>query len=123
MIDGDFTRVARAFKGVGAFPAEAGTDEEVGARLQIAFGPLLDAGISDVSLGDLFKSTVQMMEQMGAASPQELMLVTKQLLYFERYARVHAPNWALARDVFLVKNIFPEEAAKKAADLGIDFPD
>jgi predicted unusual protein kinase regulating ubiquinone biosynthesis (AarF/ABC1/UbiB family) len=123
MIDGDFTRVARAFKRVGAFPQDAGTDEEVGMRLQMAFGPLLDAGISDVSLGALFKSTVQMMEQMGAASPQELMLVTKQLLYFERYAKVHAPNWALARDVFLVKNIFPEEAAKKAADLGIDFPD
>jgi predicted unusual protein kinase regulating ubiquinone biosynthesis (AarF/ABC1/UbiB family) len=123
MIDGDFTRVARAFKRVGAFPEDAGTDEEVGARLQMAFGPLLDAGISDVSLGDMFKSTVQMMDQMGASSPQELMLVTKQLLYFERYAKVHAPKWALARDLFLVKNIFPDAAAEKAASLGVTFPD
>ena len=38
MIDGDFTRIARAFKRVGAFTDEAGTDEEVGARLQMAFG-------------------------------------------------------------------------------------
>ena len=43
--------------------------------------------------------TLKMMEQFGVPSPQELMLVTKQLLYFERYARVHAPNWALARDL------------------------
>jgi hypothetical protein len=50
-------------------------------------------------------------------------LVTKQLLYFERYAKVLAPNWALARDLFLVKNIFPAEAAAKAAELGISFPD
>jgi len=123
MIDGDFSRIARAFKRVRAFPEDIGTDEEVGVRMQMAFGPMLDVGISSVSLGDVFKSIVQMMEQYGVPSPQELMLVTKQLLYFERYAKVHAPNWALARDVFLVKNIFPEEAAKKAADLGLDFPD
>jgi predicted unusual protein kinase regulating ubiquinone biosynthesis (AarF/ABC1/UbiB family) len=123
MIDGDFARVARAFKRVGAFPEDIGTDQEVGGRIQMAFGPLLDVGISGVSLGDLFKSTVQMMNGFGVPSPQEMMLITKQLLYFERYARVHAPDWALARDLYLVKNIFPEDAAKKAADLGVAFPD
>jgi predicted unusual protein kinase regulating ubiquinone biosynthesis (AarF/ABC1/UbiB family) len=123
MIDGDFTRVARAFKRVGAFPEEAGTDDEVGARMQMAFGPMLDVGIGQVSLGEVFKSIIQMMEQMAGTSPRELVLVTKQLLYFERYAKVLAPNWALARDLFLVKNIFPTEAAAKAAELGISFPD
>ena len=123
MIDGDFTRVARAFKRVGAFPDDIGSDEEVGARIQMAFGPMLDVGISGVSLGEIFKSSVQMMNQFGATSPQEMMLITKQLLYFERYARVHAPNWALARDLFLVKNIFPDDAAAKAAELGLEFPD
>jgi predicted unusual protein kinase regulating ubiquinone biosynthesis (AarF/ABC1/UbiB family) len=103
MIDGDFARVARAFKRVGAFPEDVGSDEDVGTRMQMAF--------------------VQMMESFGVPSPQELMLVTKQLLYFERYARVHAPNWALARDLYLVKNIFPDEAASKAAELGVVFPD
>jgi len=63
------------------------------------------------------------MNGFGVPSPQEMMLITKQLLYFERYARVHAPDWALARALYLVKNIFPEEAAKKAADLGVAFPD
>ena len=123
MIDGDFSRVARAFKRVGAFPEDIGTDEEVGVRMQLAFGPMLDVGISAVSLGDVFKSIVLMMESFGVPSPQELMLITKQLLYFERYARVHAPNWALARDLFLVKNIFPDAAAKKAAELGVVFPE
>ena len=50
MIDGDFTRIARAFKRVGAFPEEAGTDEEVGVRLQMVFGPMLDLGVAEVSL-------------------------------------------------------------------------
>jgi predicted unusual protein kinase regulating ubiquinone biosynthesis (AarF/ABC1/UbiB family)/CBS domain-containing protein len=123
MIDGDFTRIARAFKRVGAFPDDVGSDEEVGIRMQMAFGPMLDVGLSQVSLGDVFKSIVQMMDGLDVHSPQELVLVTKQLLYFERYAKVHAPHWAMARDVFLVKNIFPEAAAAKAAELGITFPD
>jgi predicted unusual protein kinase regulating ubiquinone biosynthesis (AarF/ABC1/UbiB family) len=123
MIDGDFTRIARAFKRVGAFPEDAGTDEEVGARLQMAFGPMLDLGVASVSLAEVFKGIVQMMDGLGVESPQELVLVTKQLLYFERYAKELAPDWALARDVFLVKNIFPEEAAARAAQDGIALPD
>lgn len=122
MIDGDFTRIARAFKRVGAFPEDAGTDEEVGARLQMAFGPMLDMGLASVSLAEVFKAIVAMMSGLGVESPQELVLVTKQLLYFERYARELAPQWAMARDVYLVKNIFPEEAAAKAAEQGIIFP-
>jgi predicted unusual protein kinase regulating ubiquinone biosynthesis (AarF/ABC1/UbiB family) len=123
MIDGDFTRIARAFKRVGAFTDEAGTDEEVGARLAMAFGPMLDVGLAQVSLSEVFKGIVQMMDAMGAESPQELVLVTKQLLYFERYAKALAPDWALARDIYLVKNVFPDEVAKKAADDGIELPD
>jgi predicted unusual protein kinase regulating ubiquinone biosynthesis (AarF/ABC1/UbiB family) len=123
MIDGDFTRIARAFKRVGAFTDEAGTDEEVGARLGMAFGPMLDVGLAQVSLSEVFKGIVSMMDAMGAKSPQELVLVTKQLLYFERYAKELAPDWALARDLFLVRNVFPDEVAKKAADEGIELPE
>ena len=123
MIDGDFTRIARAFKRVGAFPEDAGTDEEVGLRLGMVFGPMLDMGVADVSLAEVFKGIVQMMDGFGVESPQELVLVTKQLLYFERYARELAPGWALARDLYLVKNIFPEAVAEKAARDGIILPD
>ena len=49
--------------------------------------------------------------------------MVKQILYFERYAKELAPTWVLARDLYLVKNIFPEEVAKKVAELGIDLPD
>ena len=64
-----------------------------------------------------------MMDGFGVESPQELVLVTKQLLYFERYARELAPDWALARDLYLVKNIFPEAVAEKAAEEGLVLPD
>ena len=52
-----------------------------------------------------------------------LVLFGKQILYIERYLKGMAPGYAMLQDPFLIKNIFPEEAAKKAAELGVDFPD
>ena len=89
----------------------------------MVFGPMLDLGVAEVSLAEVFKGIVQMMDGFGVESPQELVLVTKQLLYFERYARELAPDWALARDLYLVKNIFPEAVKEKAAEEGLTLPD
>ena len=50
------------------------------------------------------------------------MLIAKQLLYIERYTKGLAPDYQLVRDPFIVKNIFPEAAAK-IAELGVPFPD
>jgi predicted unusual protein kinase regulating ubiquinone biosynthesis (AarF/ABC1/UbiB family) len=122
MIDNDFSRLARAFKRVGAFPEDIGTDEEVGMRIGMLFGPMLDLGLSAVSLGAVLKAILSMMEQFAGSTPRELVLITKQLLYFERYARTLAPDWVLARDLFLVKNVLPE-AANRAAGLGVTFPE
>ena len=54
--------------------------------------------------------------------PRELVLVTKQLLYFERYAKALAPDYNMARDLYLLKNIFPEEVAATCAERGITLP-
>jgi predicted unusual protein kinase regulating ubiquinone biosynthesis (AarF/ABC1/UbiB family) len=125
MIDNDFSRMARAFKQAGAFPEDIGTDEEVGLRMQIVFGAMVDTGISEVSLGEVLKSVVGLMDQYaaGRGTPKELLLVIKQLLYFERYAKELAPTWTIARDLYLVRNVFPEAIAARAAELSVTFPD
>ena len=120
MLDNDFSRVARAFKRVGAFPEDTGTDEEVGLRMQLVFGAMLDSGLSDVNLGELLSSIVGLMDQYSKeGTPRELVLVIKQLLYFERYAKELAPKWLMFRDLFLMKNVLGEPvlAAIKERDL------
>ena len=42
---------------------------------------------------------------------RERVLVSKQLMYFERYAKELAPPYNMARDLFLVQNVFPEAVA------------
>ena len=122
MFDEDFSRIARAYKRLGLIGEEMGTDEEVGLRIKMVVAPMLGSAAS-MSLGDFILSSLEMMKQYGMTSPKEMVLFSKQMLYMERYIKGLAPSWQIATDVFLVKNVFPDEAAKKAAESGIAFPD
>lgn len=122
IFDQDFTRIARAYKKLGIITDDMGSDEEVGLRIKMVVAPMLGT-TSSMSLGDFILSSLEMMKQFGMTAPREMVLFSKQMLYMERYIKGLAPNWQISADPYLVKNIFPEEAAKKAADLGMAFPD
>ena len=122
MIDGDFTRVARAYRRVGVFPPDVGSDEELGLRLGMILGPMLQAGIGGMNLGEMLKMSIDLMDSYGARGPRELVLIAKQLAYMERYAKGMAPDYRIIQDLYLVKNIFPEAARAKAAELGVEIP-
>jgi predicted unusual protein kinase regulating ubiquinone biosynthesis (AarF/ABC1/UbiB family) len=124
-VDDDFSRVARAYKRVGAFPPDAGTDEAIGAGMQAVFAPMFDAGLGEVPMAELLGGIIQTMGAYagGAGTPRELQLIIKQLLYFERYSKEFAPDWPMFRDLFLVRNVFPDVVAERAAALGVTFPD
>jgi predicted unusual protein kinase regulating ubiquinone biosynthesis (AarF/ABC1/UbiB family) len=123
LIDQDWTRVARAYKRVGILQESDGSDEQIGATLGTFLGPMLASNVGDIDVGELIGLSVQMAEQYGAQAPKELVLFGKQILYIERYVKGLAPDYAMLRDPFLIKNILPEEAAAKAAELGMVFPD
>jgi len=123
MIDGDYTRIVRNWKRVGVMPDDIGPDEAVAAQIKLVMDPLLDQSIGEVSLGELMKQNLDLAKQFGATAPRELVLITKQLLYFERYAKALAPDYNMARDLYLLKNIFPEAVAEKAAERGVSLPD
>jgi len=123
VFDRDFSRVAAAYRRLGVFPPDMGTDSEIGDRIGMILGPLLDTGMGSVSLGDLITSCVQLMKDFGGTPPQELMLVGKQLLYIERYTARLAPDYAVITDPFLVRNVFPDAAAEYLAAGGEPFPE
>jgi len=124
-IDNDFTRVARAYKRVGAFPADAGSDDEIGLRMQMIFSPMFDAGLGEVPMAALLAEIIKTMGAFagGAGTPKELQLIIKQLLYFERYSKEFAPDWPMFRDLYLMRNVFPGPVAALAAERGESFPD
>jgi predicted unusual protein kinase regulating ubiquinone biosynthesis (AarF/ABC1/UbiB family) len=122
VFDQDFSRIARAYKNLGIMSDDMGTDLEVGLRIKMVVAPMLGPS-STMSLGDFLISSLEMMRQYGLTAPSELVLFSKQMLYMERYIKGLAPNWQFSSDPYLLKNIFPEEAVKKAAEIGMAFPD
>lgn len=105
-VDNNWARVVRNYKNVGVLPEDIGSDEEVGARLQMVMTPMMDVAAGDVDLADVMKQQIELAESMGAKAPQELMLVGKQVFYFERYVKELAPNYVMIKDRSLTKNVF-----------------
>jgi len=122
MIDQDYSRVVRAYQRVGVMPADIDPDI-AGPQIAMVMEPMLSQGLGAVSLGETLKSNMELAEQFGTSTPRELVLISKQLLYFERYSRVLAPDYVLARDIYLLKNVFPDDVARVAAEREITLPD
>lgn len=123
MIDGDYSRIVRAWQRIGILTADVGPVEEVAARLKTVLDPMFDLAIGEVSLAELLRQQVELQREYGARAVRELVLVSKQLMYFERYAKELAPAYNMARDLFLVQNVFPEDVARVVAEREITLPD
>jgi predicted unusual protein kinase regulating ubiquinone biosynthesis (AarF/ABC1/UbiB family) len=123
MIDGDYTRIVRAWQAIGILGDDVGPVEEVAARLKAVLDPMFDLAIGDVSLAELLRQQVELQREYGARAARELVLVSKQLLYFERYAKELAPGYNMARDLYLMRNVFPQEVARLVAERGLVLPD
>ena len=121
--DLDFTRVAAAYRRVGVFPAGVGTDEEIGAFLNSMLTPILLGGYGTIDIGQLVTQSLELLKAFDAVVPRQLVLIAKQLLYIDRYARHLAPDYTVTADPLIVKNVFPKEAAAKAAELGVSLDD
>ena len=122
MIDGDYTRVVRSWQAIGILDADVGPVEEVADRLKSVLDPMFDLAIGEVSLADLLRQQVELQREYGARAARELVLVSKQLMYFERYAKELAPTYNMARDLYLLQNVFPEAVAAACAERGITLP-
>jgi predicted unusual protein kinase regulating ubiquinone biosynthesis (AarF/ABC1/UbiB family) len=123
MIDGDYTRIVRAWQRIGILSDDVGPVDEVAARLKAVLDPMFDMTLGEVSLSFVLRRQLELQHEYGARAARELVLVSKQLMYFERYAKELAPVYNMARDLFLIQNVFPEPVARLVAERGISLPD
>ena len=122
MIDGDYTRIVRSWQDIGILAPDVGPVDDVAARLKLVLDPMFDLTLGEVSLAELLRQQVELQREYGARAARELVLVSKQLMYFERYAKELAPSYTMARDLFLMQNVFPEAVAGACAARGITLP-
>ncbi|MFJ4657297.1 ABC1 kinase family protein [Nocardia sp. NPDC088792] len=121
-IDNDFRPVARALRKLDLVSDDSGDDATIGRQLAVALGPVLSGSLDKLDLGVVSARLLEFGKRRGASGPQQLMLMGKQLGYFERYAVALAPGWKLGRDLYLFRNVFPAEVAAKLAEDGTEIP-
>lgn len=121
-LDGDFRPVARALRELDLVSGDDGDDHTIGRQLATALAPVLSGKLAQLDMGKVAGRLVEFGKRRGASGAGQLMLMGKQLGYFERYAKALAPGWRLGQDLYLFRNIFPDEVAAKVASEGIALP-
>ena len=98
---GDFRKLAEVWRAMGS--ASSGTDMEALARdLAAVYEPLLDAPLAALKFADVLPGLLRAAERHRLVLPRDFVLVTKQMLYFDRYAKKLAPRLNVFKDPRLV---------------------
>ncbi|HEX4979124.1 MAG TPA: AarF/UbiB family protein [Acidimicrobiales bacterium] len=69
--------------------------------------PVMAVRLADVSLGEVLSKVIAAGTRHKLRLPRELVLVAKQMLYFERYAKAMAPDYQLLADPRIMATIVP----------------
>lgn len=101
LVTGDFRALAEAIYSLGAVLKPADLDQSAADIAEIV-GPILGKPLSEISYGAVLVDIVRIGTRYDVRLPKELVLVAKQLLYFERYAKLLAPDWNILDDPELI---------------------
>jgi len=94
-------------------------DRDVLAReLQEAYEPLRQAALADIDPAEVVPRLNRVAVKHGLVLPREFVLITKQILYFDRYARLLAPELNLFTDPRLVSGLVADIQKMRATPRG-----
>jgi predicted unusual protein kinase regulating ubiquinone biosynthesis (AarF/ABC1/UbiB family) len=94
---GDFKKLAEVMAAMGA--VGGGVDMDALAKdLAQAYEPMLTSEMAAIKYADLIPAIMRTSVRHGMRLPRDFVLVTKQMLYFDRYAKLLAPKLNVFRD-------------------------
>ncbi|MGH7295761.1 MAG: ABC1 kinase family protein, partial [Polyangiaceae bacterium] len=99
---GDFRKLAEVMTAMGAV-GKAVDLEALSRDLAKSWEPLLGSEMSAIKYADLIPAIMRTSIRHGMRLPRDFVLVTKQMLYFDRYAKVLAPKLNVFRDPRIVE--------------------
>jgi aarF domain-containing kinase len=98
---GDFRKLAETWREMGTCGAEVDIDA-LGRDLREAYEPLLSSAVGGINYAQILPGILRTAEKHRLRLPRDFVLVTKQMLYFDRYAKKLAPTLNVFRDPRLV---------------------
>ena len=104
LIDGDFASVVRAVFDLGAATEPVDLDRAT-ADVRHLLEPIASKPLAEISYGKLLGHILAVATRYHVVLPRELVLMVKQLLYFERYAKELAPDYRLLADQRILEHL------------------
>jgi predicted unusual protein kinase regulating ubiquinone biosynthesis (AarF/ABC1/UbiB family) len=105
LVEGDYRKAVHAVFELGAMGGDAPDLDGAARDLQELVQPLLTARLVDISYGEILGHVLQVATRHSARLPRDLVLVAKQLLYFERYAKRLAPDYQILADSAILAHL------------------
>jgi predicted unusual protein kinase regulating ubiquinone biosynthesis (AarF/ABC1/UbiB family) len=101
---GDYRRLGEVMVTMGSLGDRVDLDA-LAADLKVAYAPMLSLSFGDLKYGELLPSILKVSVKYRMRLPKEFVLVTKQMLYFDRYAKLLAPKLNIFSDPRLVAGL------------------
>lgn len=112
----DFRELSQVMLDMGAVEGEVDIDT-MADDMERIYTPMLEQSLAELDYGGLLPDIIANSRKHGIRMPREFILILKQLLYFDRYAKLAAPNLNVFTDAYLVDFLFTPEAARCGIDL------
>jgi predicted unusual protein kinase regulating ubiquinone biosynthesis (AarF/ABC1/UbiB family) len=105
---GDYKNLARTIVEMGGV-ADASVDmTSFEAGLKEAYSPLLTMSFGEVNYADMLPRITQVARAHRMVMPREFILILKQMLYFDRYAKILAPSLNVFSDPRLIMGLMQD---------------
>lgn len=102
---GNFRKLAEVLVDMGSVEDGRIDMEAFTEDLEKTYTPWLDKSFSDLKIKELMPEVLRVSVKHRMRLPREFILITKQLLYFDRYAKALAPQLNIFNDPRLVKGL------------------
>ena len=99
------------------------SNEQSSYRTLLEFmAPLLDKQIQDIKYEDILPDITRIAYRWGVHLPNEFLLILKQLLFFDHYAKAAAPSLNVFNDFYLIDFLFTPKAMQSGLDFNVLMP-
>ncbi|MCW5830448.1 MAG: AarF/ABC1/UbiB kinase family protein [Deltaproteobacteria bacterium] len=98
---GNFSKLAQVLVDMGSVSQKVDV-EQMAKDLEGCYGPWLTTSFSNLKIGEVLPDVMRVSVKHRMRLPNEFVLITKQLLYFDKYAKNLAPKLNIFNDARLV---------------------
>lgn len=105
---GDFDKLARVMVAMGSSERGRIDVEKLGKELAVAYEPILTGEASSAKYADIIPAIMRTGVKHGMRMPRDFVLVVKQMIYFDRYAKLLAPDLNVFRDPRIVGGLMED---------------